>query len=180
MCSIVTKKNVILCCWGCWAKINKTQLIYFMDLFRIKKMQFKIYNYSKWYRNSHTARERELFYREEKEVGETKINKESMAFHWLNCCQEKRGGWFSFCWALLLQGIRALLSGLLPLSNWNLFINFFIFSLLINIFLFLIRVRFSGFTGLLSFSARKDLSWVRYCLSEAKCMDWKPIEVTFE
>jgi len=37
------------------------------------------------------TREGELFYNEEKEVGRTRVNKEFMAFHWLNRCQERKG-----------------------------------------------------------------------------------------
>ena len=43
-----------------------------------------------------TAREGECFYRGEKEVGRAIVNKESMTFHWLSYCQERRGGLFSF------------------------------------------------------------------------------------
>ena len=39
------------------------------------------------------------FYREEKEDGRARVNKETMAFHWLNPCQERS---ISFShWALL-------------------------------------------------------------------------------
>ena len=40
---------------------------------------------------SQWTREGELFYSEEKEVGRTRVNKEFMAFHWLNLCQERKG-----------------------------------------------------------------------------------------
>ena len=40
---------------------------------------------------SHWTREGELFYREEKEVGRTRVNTEFTAFHWLNRCQERKG-----------------------------------------------------------------------------------------
>ena len=66
------------------------------------------------------AREGELFYREEKEVGRVIINKESMAFHWLSLCQERIGVFSSSCWGVLSsRGTGAPPSGLLTLFNWG-------------------------------------------------------------
>ena len=80
-----------------------------MGLFEIsRELQFRVCNHGEAHSSAHTAREEELFYREEKEVGRATVNKESTAFHWQSCCQERREGHSSSYWALLLsQGVRA-------------------------------------------------------------------------
>ena len=77
----------------------------------------------------HIPRERECFYGGEKKVGgwegKSYGKQDSVAFHWLNPGQERSLS--SSSWPLL-QGMRALLSGLPLLLNWGfLFINFCIY-----------------------------------------------------
>ena len=63
-----------------------------MSLFKMsKELHFRICNYGKP-RASPRRHGKEIdFYSEEKEVGRTRVNKEFMAFHWLNLCQERKG-----------------------------------------------------------------------------------------
>ena len=63
-----------------------------MSLFKMsKELHFRICNYGKP-RASPRRHGKEIdFYSEEKEVGSTRVNKEFMAFHWLNLCQERKG-----------------------------------------------------------------------------------------
>ena len=62
------------------------------------------------------VRKGESYYRGEKEVGRAIVDKESVAFHWLSPCQERRLS--SSCSALLLlQGVRAPPAGLPTLFN---------------------------------------------------------------
>ena len=58
-----------------------------------RELQLRVCNNGPPYPSSLRAREAELFYRGGKEVGKKKdtVNKEFMAFHWLNSCQERRG-----------------------------------------------------------------------------------------
>ena len=51
------------------------------------------------------AREGECFYREEKEFGRGRINRESMTFHWLSPCQRK-GGDFLLLGLAIVRGLR--------------------------------------------------------------------------
>lgn len=52
------------------------------------------------YESPHMAREREFFYRRKKEVGRAMVRKESMDFHGLSPCQERRI--FLLCSALVI------------------------------------------------------------------------------
>ena len=63
-----------------------------MSLFKMsKELHFRICNYGKP-RASPRRHGKEIdFYSEEKEVGRATVNKESMAFHWLNIFLERRG-----------------------------------------------------------------------------------------
>ena len=54
-----------------------------MGLFS-RELQFRLGNHGKPRRSPCTAREREHFYREEKEIGTVTVNKESTVFHWLS------------------------------------------------------------------------------------------------
>ena len=66
-----------------------------MNFFEIsKELQFRASNHGEPCASQGTAREGELFYRGKKEVGRAIVNKESMAFHWLRGCQERRGVFF--------------------------------------------------------------------------------------
>ena len=91
-----------------------------MGLFEIsKKWELEVSNYGSPCVSPCTAREREFFYREEEEVGKAIVNKDSIAFHWLSCCQERKWNLSSSSsWVLLpLQDMRAPLSGLLTPFN---------------------------------------------------------------
>ena len=62
-----------------------------MGLFGISRdLQFQVCNHGEPHVSPCPATG-ELFYRGEKEVGRAIVNKESMAFHWLSPCQERRG-----------------------------------------------------------------------------------------
>ena len=61
-----------------------------MDLFGIStKLQFGVFSCGRPCASLSRAREK-LFYRGEREVGRAVVNQESVAFHWLNPCQERR------------------------------------------------------------------------------------------
>ena len=54
-------------------------------------LHFEVYNHGEPHASPCTARRREHFHRGENEVGRAIVNQKSMAFHWLNPCQERRG-----------------------------------------------------------------------------------------
>lgn len=61
-----------------------------MGLFRInRELQFGVYNHDKPCVSLSRAKKIECFHKEEKEIGRTIVNKESMDFHWLSPCQER-------------------------------------------------------------------------------------------
>ena len=74
---------------------NKQTALYFSskDRFIWDQQRITIWGLQQWrpHANSHPTREGESFYKEEKEVGSSIVNKESMAFYWLSPCQERRG-----------------------------------------------------------------------------------------
>ena len=63
-----------------------------MSLFGIStELQLGVCNHGKRCAKPYIAREGEHFVREEKKVGKATVNRESVAFHWLSPCQERRG-----------------------------------------------------------------------------------------
>ena len=85
-----------------------------MSLFGIsRELQFGVYSQVKLHASPHRARKGELFHRQEKEVGKAGVNQESTAFHWLSCCQDRRGVFPGLC--LLSQDMRAPPSGFLTI-----------------------------------------------------------------
>ena len=55
-----------------------------------RELQFSFCNHREPFESPRTAKEGKHFYREEKEIARAIVNKESMAFHWLNPCEERR------------------------------------------------------------------------------------------
>ena len=51
-----------------------------------KELHFSVHNHSELQASPQTAREGELFYREEKEVGRGVVNKKPVVFYWLSPC----------------------------------------------------------------------------------------------
>ena len=80
-----------VCLWmihvDVWQKLSQ----YYKVNYPTIKILFNWFAHGKPHASPCTAREGELFYRVEKEVGRAIINKESMACHWLNHCQERQG-----------------------------------------------------------------------------------------
>ena len=65
--------------------------VFFFFSFRISNyLQFWIRKNGKSCTSPLHSKRRNMLYRKEKEVGRDIINKESMAFHWLSPCQERR------------------------------------------------------------------------------------------
>ena len=107
---------------------NRLQVISLvkMSLFGIsRELQFGVYSQVKLHASPHRARKGELFHRQEKEVGKAGVNQESTAFHWLSCCQDRRGVFPGLC--LLSQDMRAPPSGFLTISLQFVFFCMFFF-----------------------------------------------------
>jgi len=79
-----------------------------MGLFRIRKeFQFRICSHGSCVQFPAQQRKDSSFIEGEKEVGRATVNKESMAFHWLNCCQERKGGLFFLLGSTIIYHYRA-------------------------------------------------------------------------
>ena len=107
----------------CWPETNRLPAK--IGLFGIsRELQLRVCSHGEPRESPRKARE-EHFYREEKEVGRAIVNKESMTFHWLRACQERRGI-FLLPVGLCYGHMRAPSSGLLTLFNWGFCLLIFI------------------------------------------------------
>ena len=79
-----------VCLWlihvDLWQKLSQYCKVNYPPI----KILFNWFAHGKPCGSPYTAREGKLFYRVEKEVGRTIINKESMACHWLNYFKERQ------------------------------------------------------------------------------------------
>ena len=92
-------------------------------------MQFRVCNHGS-HIQAPEAKEGEHSHKREKEIGRVVVNKETIAFHWLSCFQEREGSLiFLLGSAISFQGLRAspLISQLYLIKVSMYFIYLFIY-----------------------------------------------------
>lgn len=135
-----------------------------------KELQFRSSTLVDTCRDPQTAGKENILW--EKGSWRTRLNKGSMAFHWMSfCCHERKSVFFLLGFAINYLRAWGFPSGLPTLFNWGfhlLVLHFPLLSISVSESISDLD-RFFQFQGFLSLSVRKDLSWV-YCLTlKVKC-----------